>query len=339
MHSDRLKILAQKNGKELLPLQKVASRYPFQLSKFLYDRLQDGSYPLDAAKQYLPDVRELSDHEYFVSDPCNESKYMATTRVVQKYGNRAALIVTQKCFVYCRFCFRRDFVGNVEQEVSDQDVDEGISYIENNKMNRDILLSGGDPLVLPNRRLLPLLERLSEIDHLKVIRIHTRALSARPERFDKDLLEAFRRSGKIWLYSHMNHPSDLDHPTVITTARKIQAVGVPTLNQAVLLAGVNDGPGTLLQLFNLCYENKIIPYHLYALDRVKGAAHFEIGVDRILELIEELQDLPGPAQPVFVIVDQENLKNRLVFSAMLDLKKVREVLTTKTVGATQCIAN
>lgn len=326
----RLEAVSQLLGQSVDDSVKVAALFPYKMTPFLVQRLEEGSYSIQAARQYLPDARELFDLPSAGFDPCNEGVFKVTDHIIQRYDNRAALIVTQHCIVYCRFCFRRDFVGFKANQVSEEALDLGIRYLEENPANRDILMTGGDPLALPNRQLIPIIERLSAIPHLQVIRIHTRALSAQPGRLDADLLAAFRSSGKIWFYTHMNHPDDLDHPEVRLAADKIRETGTPILNQAVLLSGVNDDPVVMKELCLRCYEAKIIPYHLYVLDQVPGTAHFQVDVDRQLEIFDSLADLPGPAQPVFVIIDRSNLKQRAVPGRAIDRESLRTMLTAKT---------
>ncbi len=321
----RLELAQELLGQPLEPLVKVSELYAFKLSRFLHDRIQSGTYSLTAARQFLPDARELSDHIGAKFDPCNEKSFKATDHVIQKYNNRAALIVTHHCLVYCRFCFRRDFVGFAENKVTSEALEESFRYLEANTDNRDVLVTGGDPLALPNHKLIPILKRLSDIDHIKVIRVHTRALSAQPDRFDDELLTAIRLSGKVWLYAHMNHPDDIDHPEVYSAVERIRMTGTPILNQAVILAGINDDPCVLNTLCLKLYEAKIIPYHVYILDRVPGTSHFFVEPEKLYELFESLTKLPGPAQPVFVVMDREDFKHKMMpgvtinKSAFLDL--------------------
>lgn len=252
---------------------------------------------------------------------CNESDYKPTPSLIQKYKNRCAIIATHKCLVYCCFCFRRDFVGISSNNVDDKQLAEAVTYIRTNPENRDILVSGGDPMALNNRSLIPLLRDLESIPHVKVIRIHTRALSSFPDRFDDEIIACLETSNKIWIYNHMNHPDDINHPTVLEKAGRLQSSGIPLLNQCVLLKGVNDDVQTLLKLMMICYENRIIPYHLYTLDMVSGTNHFMLSNKEVEVLFRAMSSLPGPAQPVLVRVDANNYKQRAVFSKALDFEK------------------
>jgi KamA family protein len=332
MPSHRLTAASELLGQSVATSGKVAGLFPFKLSRFLSDRLAAGTYSLSAARQFLPDGRELIDVATAAFDPCNEASYKVADQVIQRYQNRAALVATHHCLVYCRFCFRRDFVGFKASRITDDALESGLRYLESNSANRDVLVTGGDPLALPNRQLIPLLERLSAIPHLQVIRVHSRALSVQPDRIDDELLECFRNSGKIWFYTHMNHPDDIDDPEVLGAAARLRLAGVPILNQAVVLGGVNDDPAVVTELCLKCYEAKILPYHLYVLDHVPGASHFRVGAEKLLEIFDALGDLPGPAQPVFVVIDDTDLKHRVVPSRAVDRDVLRSMLDAKIDG-------
>lgn len=321
MNLESITVLSNLAGRPVGELKQVAEKYPFAISPFLSDRVKNGTYSLAAARQYLPDARELLDVSGFVGDPTGEAGLHPEQSVLQTYSNRVALMVTHQCLVYCRFCFRKDFVGYPQNHISDADLQKAVAFIAARPEINDVLLSGGDALALPNRRLIPLLHALMEIPHLKAIRIHSRALSAHPKRLDDELLECLKTDDRFWYYAHMNHPDDLNHPEVIATVRRLLSARVPVLNQCVILAGVNDDPETMYRLMKLCYENKVLPYNLYVLDRVKGAGHFEVPVERIVEIYKALSDLPGPAQPVLVYVDSKSRKHRAVYSESINLSE------------------
>ncbi len=212
-------------------------------------------------------------------------------------------------------------MGFPEHQVSDADLEHALAYVATHSEIEDILLSGGDPLAMPNRRLIPFLKRLIQIPHLKTIRIHSRAVATVPTRIDKELIEFLAQDDRFWYYAHMNHPDDIDHPEVIAAVRRLLSARIPVLNQCVILAGVNDDPATMTRLMKLCYEHKVIPYNLYVLDRVRGVAHFEVPIERIIDIYKALSRLPGPAQPVLVYVDGQSKKHRAVYSEALDLRR------------------
>jgi KamA family protein len=283
-------------------------------------RVAEGSYSVAALRQFAPDARELIETEGFDSDPTGEELCKVQKAIVHRYSNRLGIIFTQHCLVYCRFCFRKHFVGKPDNPVDSDDLATALDYVRKHPEIKDVLVSGGDPLAVANSALLPFLEELTSIRTVDVIRIHSRALNTKPDRLDDDLIKFFERSGKIWYYAHLNHPDDIEHPAVLERVGRLQKSGVPVLNQSVLLAGVNDDASVLARLMMACYRNKVLPYHLYVLDRVKGAAHFALPSERVAALYESLSVLPGPAQPVLVYVDRKNTKQRVVFSDHVDLR-------------------
>lgn len=326
MYSKNIKVVADATGAPINELIAVSEVYPFALSAFLADRVKDGTYSEEALRQFAPDARELMDVDGYTQNPTGEAALHPEKAIVQTYSNRLAITLTQRCLTYCRFCFRKQFVGFPENEIADSELRDALEYVARHQEIEDILLSGGDPLALPNRRLIPFLQELIRITHVKVIRIDSRANSIQPSRIDAELVDFLATDDRFWYYAHMNHPDDIDHPEVISAVRRLLSARVPVLNQSVILAGVNDDPKTMLKLMKLCYENKVIPYNLYVLDRVKGAAHFEVSIDRIVEIYEALSTLPGPAQPALVFVDRLSRKHRALYD---ESWSIRDFLETR----------
>lgn len=315
-----LEMLAQRAGAPVGELVKTVGVYPFALTPFLRQRVEEGTYSLAALRQFLPVAQELQDTVGFSSDPAGESHKHPIPAILQTYENRLVILLSYQCLVYCRFCVRKALVGKPEYTITHEQLEQALSYVRAHSEIEDVVLSGGDPLAVPNRHLLPFLRELLAIPHVKVIRIDSRALSTMPKRIDEELLAVLRTDDRFWYHAHMNHPDDLRHPDVIAAARRLRMAGVPVLNQSVILAGVNDDPAVMAQLMRESYYHKILPYNLYVLDRVQGAAHFEVREERIVEICETLSHLPGPAQPVLIFVDQESRKHRAVYDPATDMR-------------------
>lgn len=321
MPSKVIELMAQVASRPVEELARVEATYPVAVTPFLTRRVREGNYSLQALRQFLPDARELDKIDGFVADPTGEGELHPEESVLQTYDNRLALMLTHQCLVYCRFCFRKDFVGFPEHQISEKQLEHALNYVATHTAIEDVLLSGGDPLALPNKKLIPFLKRLTQVPHLKAIRIHSRAISTVPSRIDDELIEFLTQDNRFWYYAHMNHPDDIEHPEVIAAVNRLLAARIPVLNQCVILGGVNDDPEVMTRLMKRCYEEKVIPYNLYVLDRVKGAAHFDVPVGRIVEIYKALSRLSGPAQPVLVYVDGKSKKHRAVYSEALDLKE------------------
>jgi KamA family protein len=314
-----LAMLAQKAGKSVDELVKTVDTYPFALTHFLRQRVEEGTYSLAALRQFLPDAQELQDVAGFSIDPAGESGKHPIPAILQAYDNRLVILLSYQCLVYCRFCVRKALVGMPEYTITHEQIEHALAFVRANPKIEDIVLSGGDPLAVPNRRLLPFLRQLLAISHVRAIRIDSRALSTMPKRIDDELLDVLKTDDRFWYHAHMNHPDDLRHPDVLAAARRLRMAGVPVLNQSVILAGVNDDPTVMARLMSECYYHKILPYNLYVLDRVKGGVHFEVAEERIVEICETLSHLPGPAQPVLIFVDAESRKHRAVYDPVTDL--------------------
>lgn len=296
-------------------LRAIGASYKIAITPFLKQRSSDGNYSERAMRQFQPNLMELDHAEGFVSDPTGESRLMVAPSVVQVHANRAAFTITLNCQAYCRFCFRKARVGRPDERVSRKTLDDGYRYLEANSDVVDVLISGGDPLAAPMRTLLEAIERISSIPHVRSIRLHTRVLTVDPHRVDVAFADFLDRYGKkVWFYAHVNHPDDLSHSETRAAIERIQSARVPILTQSVLLKGVNDNSIELLDLFRTSYALRLIPYHLYVLDRVAGAHHFEVANEIIAALYQSLNDLPGPAKPALVYVDRADKKHSTISS-------------------------
>ncbi len=319
MSSKALELLARTIERPVEELDKVSEVYPFALTPFLLKRIEEGTYSPAAFRQFLPDLRELQDMDSYIIDPTDESHHQPARSTIQAYNNRLVIILSHQCLVYCRFCFRKSFVGFPQNSIPEADLEEALAYVSVHPEIEDIVLSGGDPLAVPNRKLIPFLRKLASFSHVKVIRIDSRAINTFPKRIDEELIDFLSSDDRFWYHAHMNHPDDINHPDVISAVRRLLSARVPVLNQSVLLKDVNDDVETMIKLMNLCYQNKVIPYNLYVFDHVKGAAHFDVPIERVIEVYKAISNLPGPAQPVLVYVDKDCKKHRAVYDESFDL--------------------
>ncbi|MFI5333617.1 MAG: KamA family radical SAM protein, partial [Chlamydiales bacterium] len=214
-----------------------------------------------------------------------------------KYEGRALLLTTAACAMNCRFCFRRNFDYQENESFFEQE----LQAIEKNTSLSEIILSGGDPLSLSDEKLDALLEKLAKIPHLKRLRFHTRFPIGIPERIDTSFLDLLKRSHlQIFFVIHCNHPNELDED-IFAALKEIQKLGIPVLNQNVLLKGVNDDAKTLETLMRTLADHGILPYYLNQLDRVQGAAHFEVEEKKGQALMAEIaRSLSGYTVPHYV---------------------------------------
>ena len=261
-------------------------------------RAGDPNDPL--LRQVLPLAEESQPVAGFISDPVRDLAHQIAPGLLQKYYGRALLVTTGVCAVNCRFCFRRHFPYSQTPHALQQ-WEPAMAQLEADDSIQEVILSGGDPLTLTDSWLSSLADRLAEISHLQRLRIHTRLPIVLPERVNHELL-AWLRAGRLRpiVVLHTNHPNELDDSSAEAIARLVHA-GVLTLNQAVLLRGINDNADTLCELCMRLVDLRVQPYYLHQLDPVAGAAHFQVPERTGRRLIAELRRrLPGYAVPRYV---------------------------------------
>ena len=266
--------------------------FPLNLPLRLASKIKKNCLTDPLFLQYVA-TKEETKPSSFPLDPTEDRSFQLTPRLLKKYHGRALLMPSPACGLHCRYCFRR----NYSYETSGWE--EELSLIRKDPSLIEIILSGGDPLSLSDEKLQSLLQALDEIDHLKVIRFHTRFPIGIPERITPQFTKTLSKLQKrIVFITHINHPSEIDED--VKTA--LQSLQSPLLlNQAVLLKGVNDSLETLTQLSHRLIDAKVTPYYLHQLDQVNGAAHFEVDVKKGRQLIKEMQaTLPGYFVPKYV---------------------------------------
>ncbi|MBI3211436.1 MAG: KamA family radical SAM protein [Simkania negevensis] len=244
--------------------------------------------------QFLPQKKELKKEEGYVADPTCDFSFNKGGRLLHKYKGRVLLVTTSGCAMHCRFCFRQ----NYPYEKKEEEFAEEMSYIEQHPDIEEVILSGGDPLILSDYKLKQLVERLERISHVKILRFHTRFITGIPERITISLLELLKSSRfQIVCALHINHRKELDEE-VLYVMKQLRQVGVLLLSHTVLLKGINDNLKTLKELFFSLASQGILPYYLNQLDQVEGSGHYKVAIKKGKELIKALrEELPGYAIP------------------------------------------
>jgi lysine 2,3-aminomutase len=251
--------------------------------------------------QVIPTGRELKGFEAMMADSLSEDVHSPVPGLVHRYPDRVLMLVTTQCASYCRYCTRSRIVGDPAAQFSREHHETQILYIAGNPAVRDVLLSGGDPLTLPQRVLEDLLARLRAIPHIEVVRIGTRVPVFLPQRITKDLVTMLRRHHPLWMNLHFNHAREIT-PEVQRACALLADAGIPLGCQSVLLAGINDCPNVMMQLVHALIKVRVRPYYLYQCDLVAGAGHFRTPVSKGIEIIEALRGhTSGFAIPTYVI--------------------------------------
>jgi len=289
-------------GNEVAGLEPVTARYELALPPALA-RLIDPADPADPiARQFLPDRRELQRDPGELTDPIGDNAHSPVEGIVHRYPDRVLLKLLATCPVYCRFCFRRETVGQGEGMLPPAALGQALAYIAARPEIWEVILTGGDPLALSPRRLEGVARRLAALPHVKILRVHTRVPVAAPERIDAALIAALKASGKaMYIALHANHPRELT-PEAGTACGRLIDAGIPMLSQTVLLRGVNDDVETLASLMRAFVEARIKPYYLHHPDLAPGTAHFRLSVEEGQKLVGALLGrLSGLCQPTYVL--------------------------------------
>jgi EF-P beta-lysylation protein EpmB len=272
-------------------------RFPLNLPMRLAQKIEKGTWEDPVLKQFLPTFEEAQEREGFVLDPVGDTGCRKSPKLLQKYQGRVLLVCTSACAMHCRYCFRQNF----DYETEDKTFVEEIELIRQDQTIHEVILSGGDPLMIREETLEFLLRTLSQMPHLTRFRFHTRVPIGIPERIDPPFLKLLGSlPQQIWFVIHCNHPRELD-PEIIYRIKQLQRLGINVLSQAVLLKGVNDDVETLKSLCETLVNLGIFPYYLHQLDRVRGASRFEVPEEKGKWLIQEIsKQLPGYAVPKYV---------------------------------------
>ncbi len=284
-------------------LAAVAERYAVALTPALAS-LIDRDDPRDPiARQFVPSIAELDRTPEERDDPIGDAAHSPVPGIVHRYPDRVLLTLLHVCPVYCRFCFRRERVGpGVEAVLSPEKTEAALRYIADTPSIWEVILTGGDPLALSPRRIEAVMRRLGAIDHVRVIRFHTRVPVADPALVTTDLVEALQASGKpTYLSLHSNHPRELTVAARQACARIIDA-GIVMLSQTVLLKGVNDDAGILGELMRAFVETRIRPYYLHHGDLAPGTSHFRVSLRQGQAIVRALRgSLSGLCQPTYML--------------------------------------
>ena len=284
-------------------LDAVAARYAVALPAALAQLINRHDPDDPIARQFIPDAAELDLRAGESSDPIGDDAHSPVEGLVHRYPDRVLLKLTHICAVYCRFCFRREMVGpDKPNALSPKALAGALDYIRRHPEIWEVILTGGDPLVLSARRLRSVMKSLATIEHVKVVRIHTRVPVADPARITSDLVRAMKVKGKpTYVAIHINHPRELTSDARAACARVADA-GIPLLSQTVLLAGVNDKPEVMGELMRALVECRIKPYYLHHGDLAPGTAHLRTNIATGQELMRSLRGrFSGLCQPTYVL--------------------------------------
>ena len=291
------------SGEQLGPLEAVVARYAVALPPALAELIDPNDAHDPIARQFVPDAAELDVQPQELADPIGDDAHSPVEGIVHRYPDRVLLKLTPVCVVYCRFCFRREMVGPQKGKgLSSAALERALDYIRSRSDIWEVILTGGDPLVLSARRLRAVMQELGSIEHVKVLRIHTRVPVAEPSRMTAELVRALTVKGKpTYVAVHVNHARELTEAARTACARLADA-GIPLLAQSVLLKGVHDTAQAMAALLRACVECRIKPYYLHHPDLAPGTSHLRTDIETGQALMRGLRGrLSGLCQPSYVL--------------------------------------
>jgi lysine 2,3-aminomutase len=283
-------------------LEQTTAKFPFCITPYYLSLIETEDFKNDPVFiQSFPSESELIIEDFEMLDPLSEDTDSPVPGITHRYPDRVLFLVSNVCAMYCRHCTRKRKVGDIDFIPDESRIMEGISYIAENPSIRDVLLSGGDPLMLPDDYLDWILTELRDIPHVEVIRIGSRIPAVLPYRITNELAEMLSRHHPVWLNTQFNHPREITTSSK-EALRRLADAGIPLGNQSVLLAGVNDCPKIMKTLVHKLVQNRVRPYYLYQCDLSEGLAHFRTPVGKGIEIIESLiGHTSGFAVPTYVI--------------------------------------
>jgi lysine 2,3-aminomutase len=286
---------------KLSALEEVAARYAVAITQAMTALIDPADAADPIARQFVPDVAELVTSPDERADPIGDDAHEVAPGLIHRYPDRVLLKFVSACAVYCRFCFRRETVGQGEG-LSAAELAIALDYVRAHPAIWEVIVSGGDPLIATPRRLKALTAAIAAVPHVKIVRFHTRVPVVAPERVTAELIGALQADGATtWVAIHANHPRELTPEARAALARLADA-GIPLVSQTVLLRGVNDDAETLAALMRAFVEARVKPYYLHHADLAPGTAHFRTTIDEGQRLMKALRGrLSGLAQPAYVL--------------------------------------
>ena len=298
---DELKKLIPISTEEEVAISDCLKQFRMAITPF-YLSLIDTKKTNDPIRlQCIPSRAELETVKEDMADPLHEDADSTIKGLTHRYPDRALLLITDQCSMYCRHCTRRRFAGQHDTPLPIEQVEAAIDHIKNTPAIRDVLLSGGDPLLLDDDKLEYIIKKLRDVPHVQIIRIGTRLPVVLPQRITDDLCNMFKKYHPIWINTHFNHPSEIT-PEAHMACEKLANAGIPLGNQSVLLAGVNDCVHVMKKLVQELVYMRIRPYYIYQCDLSQGLSHFRTPISKGIEIIEALRGhTSGFAVPTFVV--------------------------------------
>lgn len=287
---------------ELPEMRSLLRKYKLLLPRYYASLIDRANPSCPIRKQSIPSLEELRSQETRRADPLEDLQHQPAPRITHRYSNRALLHLTPNCSMYCRYCFRKTLLNEWSESLFRGAVGEAVDYLAKHPEIEEVIFSGGDPFLCSDANLRSVLDRLAEIPHLGRVRFHTRVPVTFPMRVTPELAAAITATRfPVVVVTHFNHPKEVTARAASACAN-LKDRGVTILNQSVLLSGVNDDAAVLSELIRMLFDKSILPYYLHHPDRAEGTGHFDLSMEKGMEIHEKLRaDLPGYLVPRYVI--------------------------------------
>lgn len=299
--ADQLKLILNLSPDEISAIEASKGRLATAITPYFAKLMDPNDSNCPIRRQAIPTLEEFHVSPHDLLDPCAEDENSPVRGLVHRYPDRVLLLVTDKCAVYCRYCTRRRLVGSSEKCITEEELNEAIAYIQATKKVRDVLISGGDPLLLEDEHLESIIARVYKIPHVEIIRIGTRAPVTLPQRITPSLTAMLKKYHPLWMSIHFTHPKEITKEVRRACALLADA-GIPLGSQTVLLRRINDRPAVMKKLMHELLKIRVRPYYIYQCDLAMGTEHFRTPIAVGINIIEKLRGhTTGYAVPSFVI--------------------------------------
>jgi len=287
--------------KEIEDIKKVTGKFRMRITPYYLSLIDKNNPNCPIKKQAVPSINELCVRNEELIDPLGDEKRSPIKGITHRYPDRLLIYPTYCCASYCRHCFRRRIVGQVDKILTPKEMDKAINYIKKHKEVKEVVLTGGDPLILPDEKIGDLLRRLKKIKHLRWLRIHTRVFVTLPYRITPGLVKILKSVKPLYIVTHVNHPKEIT-PQFKKAVEMVAQAGIPIFDQSVLLKGINDNLETLKELFYKLLEAGVKPYYLHQCDLAQGISHFRTSVKTGIEILRKMRGfVTGLAIPFYMI--------------------------------------
>lgn len=288
-------------AEQVSEIDKVSENFSMAISPAIVNLIEEGNPDDPIARQFVPSSAELVILPEELSDPIGDDPHTKQKGITHRYPDRLLLKPLHTCPVYCRFCFRREKVGTDGEGLSQKELDNALAYIRDRSEIWEVILTGGDPLIIPVPRLAYIIKALNEIEHVEVIRFHSRVPVVAPERITEALVKALKVDTPVYVVLHCNHANELSEAARQAIAKLVDA-GIPMLSQSVLLKGVNDTPEALTQLMRALIRARVKPYYLHQGDLAQGTSHFRTTIQDGQALMRAIRgSVSGICQPTYIL--------------------------------------